>query len=40
MPRADLDYAYTLNLNEKNALAFHVGAGIVYPYGNSDMGTV
>ena len=35
--KADLDYAYTLNLNEKNALAFHVGAGIIYPYGNSDM---
>ena len=35
--KADLDYAYTLNLNEKNALAFHIGGGIIYPYGNSDM---
>ncbi|MCD8287222.1 MAG: BamA/TamA family outer membrane protein [Porphyromonadaceae bacterium] len=35
--KTDLDYAYTINLNEKNAVAFHVGAGLIYPYGNSDM---
>lgn len=35
--KADIDYTRILNLNEKNALAFHVGAGIIYPYGNSDM---
>ena len=35
--KADVDYTRILNLNEKNAFALHVGAGIVYPYGNSTM---
>lgn len=35
--KADLDYAYTILLNERNSLALHVGAGIAVPYGNSEM---
>ena len=35
--KGEVDYTYTLNLNSRNALAFHAGAGIAYPYGNSRM---
>ena len=35
--KADLDYTRLINFNEKNALALHAGAGIVFPYGNSSM---
>ncbi|MDE7427354.1 MAG: BamA/TamA family outer membrane protein [Muribaculaceae bacterium] len=35
--KAEVDYTYTRNLNSRNALAFHVGAGVAYPYGNSEM---
>ncbi|MDO4319320.1 MAG: BamA/TamA family outer membrane protein [Bacteroidales bacterium] len=35
--KGEVDYTYTRNLNSRNALAFHVGAGIAYPYGNSSM---
>ncbi len=33
--RAELDYSSVYNLNKTNALAFHLGAHVVYPYGNS-----
>ena len=33
----DADYSYTINLNSRNALAFHAGAGVAVPYGNSKM---
>lgn len=35
--KGEIDYTYTLNLNARNALSFHAGAGIAYPYGNSTM---
>lgn len=35
--KGDVDYTYTLNLNSRNALSFHAGFGIAYPYGNSTM---
>ncbi|MDE5930713.1 MAG: outer membrane protein assembly factor, partial [Muribaculaceae bacterium] len=35
--KGEADYTYTRNFNSRNALAFHVGAGIAYPYGNSSM---
>ncbi len=35
--KGDMDFNYTRNLNTKNALAFHCGFGIGYPYGNSSM---
>ncbi len=35
--KGEVDYTYTLNLNSRNALAFHAGFGIAYPYGNSSM---
>lgn len=35
--KLDADYSYTLNLNQRNAVAFHVGGGIAVPYGNSRM---
>lgn len=35
--KGDVDYTYTLNLNSRNAFAFHAGFGIAYPYGNSRM---
>lgn len=33
--KAEADYALTLNLNRRHALAFHAGFGIGVPYGNS-----
>lgn len=35
--KGEVDYTYTLNLNSRNAFAFHAGMGIAYPYGNSSM---
>lgn len=35
--KGEFDYTYTRNFNSRNALAFHVGAGLAYPYGNSSM---
>lgn len=35
--KGEADYTYTRNFNSRNALAFHVGGGIAYPYGNSSM---
>ena len=35
--KGEIDYTYVLNLNSRNALAFHAAGGIAYPYGNSSM---
>lgn len=35
--KGDIDYSYTRNFNDRNALAMRVGFGIAYPYGNSSM---
>lgn len=35
--KGEVDYTYTLNLNNRHALAFRAGGGIAYPYGNSSM---
>lgn len=35
--KAEADYTFTRNLNTRNTIAFHVGAGIGVPYGNSSM---
>lgn len=35
--KGEVDYNFTRNFNSRNALAFHVGAGVAYPYGNSAM---
>ena len=35
--KGEVDYTYTRNFDRRNALSFHVGAGIAYPYGNSSM---
>lgn len=35
--KAEVDYTYTRNFNDRNAMAFHIGAGIAVPYGNSSM---
>ena len=35
--KAELDYTYTRNFNDRNALSVHVGTGIAVPYGNSSM---
>ena len=34
--KADADYAFTHYLDRRQSVAFHVGAGIAIPYGNSD----
>ena len=35
--KGDADFNYTKNMNSRNAMAFHAGFGIAYPYGNSSM---
>lgn len=35
--KGEADFTYTRNFNHRNALAFHAGFGIAYPYGNSSM---
>ena len=35
--KGEVDFTHTLNFNSRNALAFRVGGGIAYPYGNSSM---
>jgi outer membrane protein assembly factor BamA len=34
--KADADYAFTHYLDRRQSVAFHVGAGVAVPYGNSD----
>ena len=33
--KGEVDYSYTCNFNDRHSMAFHAGAGIAYPYGNS-----
>ncbi len=35
--KADADYSYTHYLDRRQSIAFHVGAGVAVPYGNSDV---
>ena len=35
--KADMDYAFTHYLDRRQSIAFHVGAGVAIPYGNSDV---
>jgi len=35
--KADADYALTHSIDRRQSIAFHVGAGIAIPYGNSDV---
>ena len=35
--RGNFDYTRNLNLTERGQLAFHIGLGIAYPYGNSSI---
>lgn len=35
--KGDVDFSKTFVLNNRNTLAFHVGGGVGYPYGNSIM---
>lgn len=35
--KAEADYTYTRTFNDRNSIAFHIGAGIGIPYGNSEM---
>ena len=35
--KADADYAFTHYFDRRQSIAFHVGAGIAIPYGNSDV---
>ena len=35
--KGDFDYAQNLYIDAKNSIVFHIGVGIAYPYGNSQM---
>lgn len=35
--KGDLDFAHNWNIDERNSLVFHIGTGIAYPYGNSQV---
>ena len=35
--KANVDYAFTHYLDRRQSIAFHVGAGVAIPYGNSDV---
>ncbi len=35
--KGDFDYAHHLNIDNRNSLVFHIGVGVAYPYGNSQM---
>lgn len=35
--KGEADYTYTRNFNSRNAVAFHIGGGVAYPYGNNSM---
>lgn len=35
--KGEIDYTFTRNFNDRNAIAVHGGFGIAYPYGNSTM---
>ena len=35
--KGDFDYAHNFNIDNRNSFTFHIGVGIAYPYGNSQM---
>ena len=35
--KGDFDFAQNINFDERNSLVFHIGMGIAYPYGNSQI---
>ncbi len=35
--KTDIDYSWTRNFDQRNSIAFHAGAGVAVPYGNSAM---
>ncbi len=35
--KGDFDFAQNIYIDQRNSLAFHIGLGIAYPYGNSQM---
>ena len=35
--KGDIDFARNWNIDERNSLVFHIGMGIAYPYGNSQV---
>lgn len=35
--KGDFDFAKNWNIDERNSLVFHIGMGIAYPYGNSQV---
>ena len=35
--KGDFDYAHNWNIDQRNSLVFHIGMGVAYPYGNSQV---
>ena len=35
--KGDFDFAQNWNINNRNSFVFHIGMGVAYPYGNSQM---
>ena len=35
--KGDFDYAHNWNIDKRNSFVFHIGMGIAYPYGNSQV---
>ena len=35
--KGDFDFAHNWNIDERNSLVFHIGMGVAYPYGNSQV---
>ena len=35
--KGDFDYAHNFNIDNRNSFTFHIGVGVAYPYGNSQM---
>lgn len=35
--KGDIDFARNWNIDERNSLVFHIGMGVAYPYGNSQV---
>ena len=35
--KGDFDYAHNFNIDNLNSFTFHIGLGVAYPYGNSQM---
>ena len=35
--KGDFDYAHNWNIDQRNSFVFHIGMGVAYPYGNSQV---